>query len=171
VVVVIPALADTTGVVNASVTPQVVLSVALDVTSVAYGTLSTSTSNVSRSTGQSMVITATNNGNSIEDLRIYTANAIPVVGGDATWVLHCEPADANNFGTVDVNQYVHRFDNAVPLDSADGRTICTNANQKILSDNLPASGSHQFVLQLNMPTSTTGFSQRDMAVTIVAFAP
>ncbi len=171
VVLALPALAAGTGTVNATVTPLQVVSVSLDVTTVAYGTLATSPSNASRTTAQSLVITATNNGNSTEDLRIYTGNATPASGGDAPWTLHCEPADANNVGIVAQDQYVHRFDNAAPLDSADARTICTSANQKVLSSALAALGSQQFVLQLNMPTASTGFSQRSMPVTVVAFAP
>ena len=169
-VLALPALAADTGTVAATVTPLLVLSVSLDVTNVAYGTLATSPNNTSRTTGQSAVITATNNGNTNEDIRIYTGNATPADGAHATWILNCDSNDVDPDGTVAANQYVHRFDKAAPLDSGDALTICTNAAQKVISSALAPTGSHQFVLQLNMPTSTTGFSQRSMTVTIVAFA-
>jgi hypothetical protein len=171
-VLALPALAGTEGTVSASVTPQVVLSVSLDVTSVPYGTLSTSATNASRTTKLSSVvtggaITATNNGNSLEDIYIRGTNATATVGGESDWTLNCSPLDT---GTVGVDTYVHRFDANTTFNSSSALALCTTNTNKIAND-IAAAGSQAFVLQLNMPTVISGFGQRTMSVVVTATAP
>jgi hypothetical protein len=167
----LPALADQTATVTATVTPNVVKSVSLDVTSVAYGTLNTSASDNNRTTALSSVITATNNGNTIEDLYIRGTDATAAVQNDSNWTLHCDPLDSDIDGTVGLNQYVHRFYVGTTFTHADARTICTISDQKKIANDIAVLGTVSFILQLNMPTATTGFSQRTMTVTVMATDP
>jgi len=173
VVLALPAMAGDT--VTATVTPLVVRSVTLDISSVDYGPLSTSTSDGSRTTATSSAITATNNGNSLEDVYVRGTDAVDANSGDGVdtpWTLDCSSNDSDPDGVVALDQYVHRYDLGNTFVPSEALTICKHPTpgQKKIQDNLTASGTFQFVLQINMPTATSGFSARNMTVTLVATA-
>lgn len=173
----LPALADETATVTATVTPSMVRSVSLDTSSINYGSLTTSASDASRTTKLSSdvtgsPITATVGGNVSSKLLIYGSNATaPPLSGEIAWELNCDPGDVDIDGTVANNQYVHRYHVGTPFVHGAARTICTSANQKVIASSLTPGSTLQFVLQLNMPTGTNGFSQRSFSVTVVAVAP
>ncbi len=135
-----------------------------------YGNLELSPADNDRMHAESEAITATNVGNVPIDMTIYGSNATPANGDDEIWTLDCSSAT----GVVGDNQFVHRFSKATgPVwNSSDSNTLCPSSSQaKSLASNLLAgTGAVDFRLRLDMPTSSTGYSQRSTTVTIVAAA-
>ena len=160
------AIGATSADVTATVTPQNI-SVTVSPGSASYGTLSLSTSDASRTTALSGAFTATNNGNTSETFTIKGSDATAV--SEITWTLNDAP-DAT--GTVASNQYVHRYDNTTGgvFNTGEARAL-NSSSYKALAAGVAASGTADFVLQMNMPTATTGLSQRSSTVTILATAP
>jgi hypothetical protein len=162
-VLTLPALAD--GTVTATVTPLVV-SVTVDTPTFDYGTMPLSAADNTRSKKESSVITATNNGSGPEDFALKGSDATPAVGTEATWTLSCTSG-----GTVDNNQFVHRYSTGNPPDFVGGSApLCSGSAQNIATNVAATTGSSSFGLQMNMPTGTTGYSQRSTTVTVVATA-
>lgn len=159
------ALAFPVGALNeASVTATVTaknISVSVGPTSVAYGPLALSATNASRTTASSSTITATNDGNVTENFDIRGSDA---TGSTVNWTLNSSPATT---GTVGTNQYVHRFDEGATFTDGEAAALDSVA-YKDLKNGIATSGTAQFVLQMNMPTSTTDFSQHSTTVTVLA---
>ena len=140
-----------------TVTPGgVLVSVSVTPTSVAYGTVSLS------SNSTSVEITATNDGNDVEDFQIKGSDATGA-GGNVTWTL----SDT----AVGANQYMHEF--ATPTYPASGNhggwSPLTTSYQTLVTD-VSVSGSQAFKMQIWPPTSTTGYGERSTTVTILAIA-
>ena len=144
--------------VSATVTPKNI-SVSVSPTSVNYGILALSTSNASRTTATSSTFTATNNGNVTEKFDIRGTNAT----GDVTWTLNYDPA---NTGTVGANQYVHRYDEGSTF--TDGEAKALSTSYLTLKTGVGTGSNAQFVLEMNMPTGTTGYGEKSSTVTVLA---
>jgi hypothetical protein len=157
---ILPATADDE--VSATVTP-LVLAVNVSPTSTDYGALALSPADNSRVQGVSDLIMATNTGSVTSDFMIRGSDALPTVGTDTTWTINCSPAVR---GTVGANQFVHRFQVA-PLDDVNAQALCSALDKTLFSDVAPL-GQIPFELQMNMPTTTTGFSERTTTVTVIA---
>ena len=153
--------AESSQVISATVTPGVV-SVILSTPSVAYGTLPLSTSNDIRSTALSSAITATNNGTVTEALNIRGTDTT----NGTTWTLNSSPATT---GTVGANQFAHRFDADASFDTGTAKALSTS--NQTLAASVAASGTQAFVLQMNMPTSSTDSVEKTTTVTVQAVAP
>jgi hypothetical protein len=157
-----PVLAADTGTVNATVTGQVI-SVSVSPSSFDYGVVPFSTSNTTVSqkdigtTGLNTGLTATNDGNVAEDLKIQGADA---TGGSTNWAL------VSSLGAT-VNQYVHAFNAGTTLSSP---TALTTGLQSLGAGNVAASGSQAFVLQITMPLSGSDPAQHSTTTTVVATA-
>jgi hypothetical protein len=153
----VPALADNENEeeITCTVTPGPVVSVTVFPTSVDYGIVDLGSS------ATSVEITATNNGSDTENFQIKGADATGGVG-DTAWTL----SDA-----VSENQYMHEF--AKPTYPAEGShagwTALTTTYQE-LATGIPAGGTQRFKLQIWLPTSTTGYSERSTTVIILAVA-
>jgi len=159
----IPALAADTGVVTATVTPQLI-SVSVSPGSVAYGTLALSVNDGSRTTKESGTITATNDGNVTEKFNIKGSDA---TGGSTPWTLSDTPADT---GTVAANQYVHDFSQTVPFDETTDKSL-NSVTYKELAASVAVGANDTSELQMNMPTSSTDASaQKSTTVTVQATA-
>jgi len=153
-----PVGADDTAVVSATVTPQNI-SVSVSPTSVDYGTLPLSTTDLNRSMAESVVITASNNGNVTEDFNIRGSNS-------TDWTLSSSP-DAT--GTVGTDQFAHRFDAGSTFVNAEAAAL-DSVTYKSLSVDIVQSGNQDFVLQMNMPTSSSVTTQQSTDVTVQATA-
>jgi len=156
------------GVVTTTVTP-LVLSVSVDETSVSYGALPLSTAVDSRSKGVSQEITASNNGSITSNIRIRGSDATSGVVGNTTWTLDCT---GDMHGTIGANRFAHRFDTPAYDFDGGGQPLCSGVNDsKLLQAGLAVSGQAPFKLQMNMPTSSTGYAERSSTVTVIAVAP
>ena len=160
-VVGVAVLAGTEEPISATVTPKLV-SVSVSPTTVNYGTLALSTSDGSRTTALSGTFTATNGGNVTETFNIKGTDAT----GGTTWTLDYSPA---NTGTVGNDQYVHRYDEGASFIGGEAAALSTS--YLTLKAGVAALGTADFVLQMNMPTGTTGYGQRSSTVTVQAVAP
>ena len=163
---VLPVFAQNTGVVTATVTPQLI-SVSVSPGSVAYGIMALSASDASRTVKLSGTITATNNGNVAENFNIKGSDA---TGGSTPWTLSDTPPDV---GAVGANTYVHDFDNTTGGSFVEAEDKSLNSNTyKALATNVAAtSGTANLELQMNMPTSSTDASaQKSTTVTVLAVA-
>jgi hypothetical protein len=161
------------GVITTTVTP-LVLSVSVDEESVNYGSLEFSAANDDRETALSQMITATNDSSVIADLRIRGSDASPANTTHSTWQLNCAPGET---GTIDIDQYVHRFALGPTYNFFDTNTsesLC-DSGSALLQSGLAASGAGQidFKLQWSMPLEnpTGGYSARSSNVTIIAVTP
>jgi hypothetical protein len=149
---------------DAKVTPFN-LAISLDATTADFGTLELSQADNDRTTRDSGVINVTNVGSSDVKLVIHGSNATPDQEADADWTLDCSD-DAK--GAVDVNQFAIRFAiGSAPFWDVDGASLCPGSD-KTLKLVLESGGQTPFVLQMNMPTSTTGYSERSSAVVVTA---
>jgi hypothetical protein len=159
-----PALAD--NVVSATVTPGVV-SVSVNPTNVDYGVLTLSESDLTRTTKLSSDVGATftaTAGTLPIDLFITGAHATAT--GEPNWSLISSPSD---IGAVAINQYVHRVDEGATFNSSQAFALSTSPIA--LAADVPASGSKQFVLQMNMPTTGSNANGvRSTTVTLTATA-
>lgn len=142
------AAAATESAVTATVTPKNI-SVSVAPSSVGYGTVALSAINVTP-TGNPTV-TATNNGNVTETFNIKGANATE---GANTWTLA---------GVAGASQYVHRFSDATFVTY----TAMTTAYQA-LQVGVVATGTRNFKLNMDTPTSTPSFAQYSTSVTVQA---
>jgi hypothetical protein len=155
----VAASAATESSVTATVTPQNI-SVSLNASSVNYGVLNLSVSNGSRTTAVSNTFTATNNSNVSANFGIRGTNT------DNGWVLNSSPADV---GTVGADQFVHRFDADATF--TDGTAKALSTSNQNLGGPILVSGTQDFVLQMNMPTSSTdSTSVQSSTVTVIATA-
>lgn len=158
-----PVLATTEGTVSATVTPQLI-SVSVSPTTVDYDILDVSTSDSSRTTAESAAITATNDGNITETFNIKGSNA---TGGSTSWTLSSTPAAT---GTVAGDRFAHRFDEGATFTDAEAAAL-DSVSYKQLKDGVTTSGTADFVLQMNMPTSVTDAGdEKTTTVTVVATA-
>jgi len=164
VVLALPALADNA--VNATVTPGVI-SVNVSPTSVNYGVLLLSESNLTRTTKLSSDVGATftaTAGSLPIDINITGAAA--TAASEPDWALISTPAD---IGAVATNQYVHRVDEGNSFASVQAFALSTSP--LLLSNNVAGGTSRDFILEINMPTgasSATGV--RSTTVTLTATA-
>lgn len=144
--------------VTATVTPLVV-GVTVSPTSHNYGVLALSTSDGSRTTATSAVITATNAGSVAEDFNIKGADS-------ADWGINASPAAT---GTVGSGQFVHRYDAGSTFTTGEAAALeSASGNYKVLADAVATSGTQDFVLQMNMPTATSVTAQQSTSVTVQA---
>lgn len=141
--------AASTATVTATVTVQNV-SVSVGDGSVAYGTLSTSTSKDTTSGGVDDSQTATNDGNITEVINIRGADT-------STWTLA---------GSVGTDQYKHEFCKTT-CDSSPTWTALTTSYQT-LSSSVAAAGTQVFDLKITTPSSSSSFTQQSASVTVQA---
>jgi len=149
---------------DAVVTPFGV-AITIDEETVNFGVLPLSPADDDRSTADSTVISVFNDGSAPADLMIQGSNAVPGTLGEADWVLDC--FDAN--GLVGANQFALLFAlDSNPIDWAqDGDSLCPGGT-KTLQQAVAGGNAADFVLQMNMPTATNGFSARTSTVTVTA---
>lgn len=140
-----------TGTVTATVTVQNI-SVSVSDGTVTYGTLATSATEDTTTSGLDDSQTATNDGNVTEDFNIRGQNS-------ANWTLGA---------TAGADTYVHSFCTS-NCDSSPTWTALTTSNQT-LATGVAASGSQTFDLQIETPTSTTSYTEQSVDVTIQAVA-
>jgi hypothetical protein len=147
-----PVDAASTATVTATVTLEN-LSVSVSDGTISYGTMSTNTSKSTIASDLNDVQTATNDGNIVTDLNIRGQNS-------TAWTL------AASSGT---NQYVHRFCTSSCGSPPTSFTALTT-NYQTLSDDLGASSTQTFHLQITTPTSTSSFTQQSVDVIVQAVA-
>ena len=151
--------AGTESSVTATVTPQNI-SVSLNAASVNYGILELSASDGNRVTALSSTFTATNDSNVSADFTIRGSNT------DNGWTLDSTPADT---GTVAADQFVHRFDADATFTTGTAKALDTS--NQTLGLAIPSGNTQDFVLEMNMPISSTNPSAvQSSTVTIVATA-
>ena len=150
--------------ITTTVTP-LVLSVNVTPGSFDYGELEFSQDNSTRSKASSDSFTVMNTGSVASDIEIRGSDATPEVITETTWEMDCSPAGQ---GTVAANQFVHRFAFGDSPDfGGGGAALCDEAN-KVLATDVIVGGSFGFGLEMNMPTSSTGLSERSTTVTVIA---
>jgi hypothetical protein len=141
----------TTATVTATVTVQnISVSVADGI--VSYGTLSTSDTQDTTSSGLNDSQTATNNGNIDEDFSIKGQDS-------SNWTL------ATSIGS---EQYAHKFCTS-SCDSSPVWTALTTTNQS-LATSVATSGTQEFDLQILTPSSTANYTQQSVDVVVTASA-
>lgn len=146
-----PIVIAQTDTVTATVTAQNV-SVSVADGAVAYGTVSTSSTEDTTTNGVDDSQTATNDGNVTEDLTIR--------GWDTTnWTLG---------GTAASETYTHKFCTST-CDSSPSWTALTTSYQT-LADDVSSSGTQVFDLQIGTPTSTSNYTEQSADVTVMAAA-
>jgi hypothetical protein len=143
--------AATSATINATVTVQNI-SVSVSDGTVTYGTLATSTTQDTTSSGLNDSQTATNNGNVGADLNIRGQNT-------TNWTLA---------GTVGEDQYKHEYCTS-DCDSSPVWSALTTNNQT-LSSGLAASGTSDFDLKLSTPTTSSSYTQQSVDVVVQASA-
>lgn len=143
--------AATTATVTATVTAQNI-SVSVSDGTVAYGTLSTSATQDTTSSGLDDSQTASNGGNVTEDFNIQGKNS-------TNWTL------GNTAGS---ETYTHKFCTTT-CDSSPIWTVLTTSYQT-LATGISASGNQIFDLQIGTPTSTSNYTQQSVDVTVQAVA-
>jgi len=147
-----------------TVTP-LVLSVNVTPGSFDYEELEFSQDDSTRSKAESDIFTVTNTGSVSSDIEVRGSDATPEVLTEATWEMDCSPA---GLGTVAANQFVHRFAfGDSPNFSGGGTALCDDSNKNLATDVI-VGGSFGFGLEMNMPTSSTGLSERSTTVTVIA---
>ncbi len=148
--------AATTAAVTATVTAQNV-SVSLNQSSFAYGTMSVNTASSTLQMWGGAGITATNDGNVTSDLTIYGADT-------AAWTLNSSNATLNN--------YIHRFCKDTDVDCTTPPTNYTalTTSPATLKAAVAASGTYIFQLQITTPNTTNNYTQQSAAVTVQAAA-
>lgn len=139
--------------VTATVTPQNI-SVTVTDGAVSYGTLDLNTSRDTVAGADTQ--TATNNGNVNELFYISSSDAISSTAG-INWNLEA---------TTGENQYVHQFS----TNSGVSYTNFPANNSNALIASVGPSLSQPFDLKTTTPTSTTGYEQRNITVTVLATA-
>lgn len=150
--------AASTGTVAATVTPQNI-SVAVTDGSVAYGTLSLSSTADTTAGGVNDTQTATNDGNVVEDFNIKSSDA----SGGTTWTLSA---------TIGADQYKHSFcttgtGTPDPCDTSPTWTAMSTS-YSALASTISASGTKKFDLKIDTPSSTSDFVQKSITVTVQA---
>lgn len=146
------AQAATTGTVTATVTVQNI-SVSVADGTVTYGTLSTSATADTTSTGLNDTQTATNDGNVTEDLNIKGQDS-------ANWTLA---------GSIGSNQYKHEFCK-VDTGDCDGTPVwnALTTNYAALKTGVTTSGTYLFDLKISTPSATTFYTSQSVDVTVQA---
>jgi hypothetical protein len=163
----LPAWSQTGDSVDAVVTPFSV-AISIDETTIEFGTVGLSASNVTRTTKDSpTAITVDNVGSATADLVIQGENATPANVADSTWTLDCEGLN----GTVGLDRFALLFllgDFPANNDWAAAKPMCPDPTTTTLQNDVAPAGTSMFVLQLQMPTGMSGFSQRTIPVTVTA---
>lgn len=134
--------------ISVTVTPKLI-SVSVSTSSVSYGTVSLG------ATATSAAITATNSGNVAEDFDIK-ADVATTAGG--SWSLVSGAGDPGQ------DAFKHSF----ALGSAFDPFTAMTTGYDTLVDNVAASGTQDFKLQIKMPSSTTVYGQYTTSVEILA---
>ncbi|MBI2414888.1 hypothetical protein HYV31_03605 [candidate division WWE3 bacterium] len=145
--------AASTATVAATVTLQNI-SVSVSDGTIAYGTLSSSSSKSTTPADLNDLQTATNNGNITEDFNIKGQNT-------AAWTLA---------GSAGSEQYVHKFCTASCTTPPTNYTALTTSYQT-LGTSIAASGTKTFDLQITTPSSTATYTQQSVDVIVQAVAP
>ena len=135
--------------VTATVTAQNI-SVAVTDGSVSYGTIATSSTQSTTTSGVNESQTATNDGNITEDFNVRGFDT-------AAWTLA---------GTAGSEQYTHSFCTS-NCDAAPTWTAMTTSYQQIAND-IAATNNQVFDLQIGTPTSTATYTQQTATVTVQA---
>lgn len=150
------------------VTPEFV-SITITGGPVQYGSVPLSTADDNRSMAARGPISVVNNGSVTVDLVIHGSNATSTEPGNTPWTLDCTPTN----GQVGQNRFVHKFGkDSVPSTfdfNAFGFLLCPESeNAKSLATDMAPEGSIPFVLQISMPTESTGFAERSSPVIVTA---
>lgn len=141
----------TTSTVTATVTVQNI-SVSVSDGTITYGTLGTSSTQDTTSTGADDSQTATNDGNVTEDFNIKGQDS-------ANWTLAA---------TQSTDQYFHKFC-TTDCDGTPTWTALTTSYQTLASS-VSTSGTQIFDLQIGTPSSTSNYTQQSVDVTVQAVA-
>jgi hypothetical protein len=148
-------LAGDTDSVTGTVTVQNI-SVSLDQTSFAYGTMANNAASTTLTLWSGAGITATNDGNVTEDFDIY--------GADTTdWTLA---------GSAGSDQYIHQFCNDTDDDCSTPPTnySALTTSPATLKNSINTSGTCAFQLRINTPNPSTVYTQQSADVTVQASA-
>jgi len=157
------AQANTTGVVNATVTvTNIAVSIDPTKTSFDYGEMTNNTASSTKNLWGGAGITANNDG-SAADFDIYGANTGTGAAGNG-WDL------ATATSTDDV--YAHRFCNETDGDCL----VWTNftpltTSPQVLKDAVAISGSVDFQLQIHTPNPSTKYTEQTAPITVQASTP
>lgn len=138
-----------TGDVTATVTAQSI-SVAVTDGAVSYGTIATSTTEDTTSSGVNDSQTADNDGNVTEDFNVRGFNT-------AAWTLA---------GTAGAENYTHKFCTTTCDTTPSWTALTTNYQQ--LSNDVADTGNQVFDLEIGTPTTTATYTQQTATVTVQA---
>lgn len=146
------AKAATTGAVTATVTVQ---SISITVTdgTVAYGTLGTSSTKDTTSSGVNDSQTATNDGNVTEDFNILGQSS-------GAWTLG---------STADSETYTHKWCTS-DCDGTPTWTALTTSYQTLVASIAASGGTQIFDLEIGTPTSTSTYTEQSVDITVQAVA-
>ncbi|MFA6307196.1 MAG: hypothetical protein WC639_05320 [Patescibacteria group bacterium] len=141
-------------------TATAVVSITLDQSSFAYGTIDVNAASSTLSLWGGAGITATN-GSAIADFDIYGANS---TGSGSGWTLA-----ANNTS----NNYIHKFCNDTDNNCTSPPTnySALTASPALLKSSVAADGTVVFQLEITTPAAPTDTSTQSAAVTIQASEP
>jgi hypothetical protein len=165
-VLILPAFSEEDSL-EAKVTP-LVLAVSLSEDLINYGPMPLSTDNDTRTQKASASINVANTGSVPAEFVIEGTDATSAVAGNSPWTLNCSPS---GLGTVGANQFAHRFVVGLGDWASQGQALCSGANSKLLWADMPVGGMIDFKLQMNMPTSSTGYGERTTQVIVTAMQP
>ena len=168
-VLALPALSDTPDTpLDTKVTPLLV-SATIHGGPVDFGTVGLSTSDADRSTVEAGPVTVENTGSVNTDFQINASDATSSVGGNTDWTLNC----ASPNGVVAANEFVYKFGvSSFPASfdfDAAGETLCpVGGTARNAGSAIAPGGTKDIVLQIAMPTSSTGYAERTSQIIITA---
>ena len=131
-----------------------------------FGAMALSVDNDNRTSDESSGLNVFNDGSVAVDLLIQGSNAVTTTGGHSNWTLDCSDPLR---GAVGVNQFALRYAPGMEPDWAQvGKSLCSSEGKTLATGIQAGGGQAQFELEMNMPTGTTGYSERTSTVTITA---
>jgi len=133
------------------------VSVTLDVSNFAYGSMANNTASSTLTLFGGLGITATNDSGSIENFDIYGANTV-------NWTLA---------GTTGSNQYIHQFCNDTDNDCSGPPTnyVALTTSPQTLKNSVANTGTVDFQLRVTTPNPSTVYTEQSAVVTVQASAP
>lgn len=150
------ALAASTAPVTAKVTAENI-SVSLDKSDVNFGTVAASSTKDTTTAGVNDSITATNNGNVLEDFNIQAANSTSTGAG---WTLA---------GTAGPETYTLKYCTVTCDTSPSWTSVGISPSYQKFADSVAAtSGTQTFDMQVGTPTTTSDFYEQSISVTVQA---
>jgi len=148
------AQATDSGTVTATVTAQNI-SVSLDNTTIAFGTIGTASTKDTTTGGVNTSITATNNGNVAEKLNIMAANS-------TNWTLGA---------TAGSETYTMKYCTATCDTTPSWSAVGISPSYAVLAASVAKDATQVFDLQVGTPTTTVNYTEQSMTVTVQATTP